>query len=117
MSKSEILGTLSKNIKRYLNEYDMTQAELARRLDVSGQAITNWVNGTGEPRMSKIDKMCEIFHCKRSDLLEERSPKSPDDIFIEKFQRLEPHEQDVVMQLIDTLLENARKKERRASAS
>lgn len=73
MSKSEILDTLSKNIKRYLNEYDMTQAELARRLEVSSQAITNWVNGTGEPRMSKIDKMCEIFHCSRSDLLEEQA--------------------------------------------
>ena len=73
MSQSEILETLSRNLRRYLNEYDMTQAELARKLDVSAQTITNWVNGQGEPRMSKIDKMCEIFHCKRSDLLEEKT--------------------------------------------
>ena len=71
MNQNEIRETLSKNIKRYLNKYDMTQADLARKLGVSGQTITNWVNGGGEPRMNKIDKMCEIFHCKRSDLLEE----------------------------------------------
>lgn len=59
-----------KNLNRYLTQYNMSQHELARRLNVSPTAVNNWCTGVKAPRMDKVDKMCRIFHCRRSDLVE-----------------------------------------------
>lgn len=72
MSEQEFNVVFSKRLKHYLQEYDMTQTELASRLKVSPQSVTNWCKGTKSPRMDKVDAMCEIFHCNRSDLMEEK---------------------------------------------
>lgn len=71
MSEQEFNVIFSKRLKYYLGKYDMTQSELAKRLGVSTQSVTNWCKAAKSPRMDKIDSMCEIFHCKRSDLMEE----------------------------------------------
>ena len=76
MSDSEFNKVFSKRLQYYLDQYDISQAELARRLGVGTTSVSNWVNGTKSPRMSKVDMMCEIFHCKRSDLMEERPVES-----------------------------------------
>lgn len=73
MSEKEFNEIFSKNLNTYLNLYSISQAELARRLDVSSQSITNWANGIKQPRMKYIDKMCKIFSCNRSDLMEDKS--------------------------------------------
>lgn len=72
MSEREFNIVFSKRLKHYLQEYDMTQTELASRLKVSPQSVTNWCKGNKSPRMDKVDAMCEIFHCNRSDLMEEK---------------------------------------------
>lgn len=59
----------AKNIRHYLDLFRMTQAELAARLNVGTTSVYNWCNGIKIPRMDKIDKMCEIFGCNRSDLI------------------------------------------------
>lgn len=73
MSESEFNAIFSKRLKYYLNKYDMTQSELAKRLNVSTQSVTNWCKGDKSPRMDKVDAMCKIFHCRRSDLMEDKS--------------------------------------------
>ena len=72
MSDQEFNKIFSKRLKHYLNEYDMTQADLARLLGVSTQSVTNWCKGAKSPRMDKVDAMCKIFHCKRSNLMEDK---------------------------------------------
>lgn len=62
----------SKNLKRYMQAFQFTQTEFARRLDVSPQSVSYWCSGSKAPNIEKIDKMCEIFRCKRSDLMEEQ---------------------------------------------
>lgn len=74
MSYEEFNKIFSKNLRFYLNEYDMTQAELAKRLNVGTTSVYNWCNGIKTPRMDKIDAMCGIFNCKRSDLMEDKEP-------------------------------------------
>jgi transcriptional regulator with XRE-family HTH domain len=54
----------------------MTQAELAKRLGVGTTSVYNWCNGLKTPRMDKVDAMCEIFHCNRSDLMQDK-PEEP----------------------------------------
>ena len=73
MSELEFNAIFSKCLKYYLSKYDMTQSELAKRLGVSTQSVTNWCKGDKSPRMDKVDAMCEIFHCKRSDLMEDKT--------------------------------------------
>lgn len=76
MSEQEFNEIFSKRLKYYLSKKDMTQADLARLLGVSTQSVTNWCKGTKSPRMDKIDAMCDIFNCRRSDLMEEPTEES-----------------------------------------
>ncbi|MBE5937716.1 MAG: helix-turn-helix domain-containing protein [Lachnospiraceae bacterium] len=71
MSEKEFNLIFSSNLLKYMSLYDMTQSELAKRLNVSSAAVNTWCKGLKSPRMDKIDSMCVIFNCKRSDLMED----------------------------------------------
>lgn len=73
MSEQEFNQIFSNNLKRYMEKYDISRAELAKRLNVSLSSVGFWCAGTKCPRMDKIDRMCEIFGCLRKDLLEDHS--------------------------------------------
>lgn len=72
MPEQEFNAVFSKRLRYYLKKYQMTQVELAKRLGVGTTSVYNWCNGIKTPRMDKVDAMCDIFHCKRSDLIEEK---------------------------------------------
>ena len=76
MQEREFNEIFSERLRYYLNKYDMTQLELSKRLGVGTTSVYNWCNGLKTPRMDKVDAMCEIFHCNRSDLMEDKSSKS-----------------------------------------
>ena len=61
----------STNLRRILAERGKTQAELARYIGVSRATISDWIYCRTQPRMDKVDKMCEFFNCRRSDLLDD----------------------------------------------
>lgn len=71
MSEKEFNAVFSKRLRFYLDKYEMTQNDLAKRLGVGTTSVYNWCNGIKSPRMDKVDAMCEIFSCRRSDLMEE----------------------------------------------
>lgn len=73
MPEKEFNAVFSKRLRYYLSKYDITQVELAKRLGVGTTSVYNWCNGIKTPRMDKVDAMCNLFHCKRSDLIEEKS--------------------------------------------
>ena len=73
MSEQEFMKIFSTNLKRYMAQYEMNNVELAKRLGVSTTSVSNWTTGSKVPRMDKVDAMCKIFNCKRSDLMEEYS--------------------------------------------
>ena len=72
MSEREFNEIFSERLRHYLNEYEMTQLELSKRLGVGTTSVYNWINGIKTPRMDKVDAMCKIFHCNRSDLMEDK---------------------------------------------
>lgn len=72
MSEQEFNAIFSKRLRYYLNKNQMTQIELSKRLGVGTTSVYNWCNGIKAPRMDKVDSMCEIFGCKRSDLISEK---------------------------------------------
>lgn len=90
----------ARNLRNYLDANNMTQVELAKRLSVGTTSVYNWCNGVKVPRMDKVDKMCEIFSCKRSDLITAASdvPAEPSALvlsevevrIIEAYRRMSP---------------------------
>ena len=72
MPEQEFNVVFSKRLRYYLSKYDMTQVELAKRLGVGTTSVYNWCNGIKTPRMDKVDAMCDLFDCNRSDLIEEK---------------------------------------------
>lgn len=71
MTDKDFNAVFSKRLKYYLNKNDMTQKELAKILGVGTTSVYNWVNGIKSPRMDKVDAMCSLFNCRRSDFLKE----------------------------------------------
>ena len=69
IDESTFNSIFAKNLRHQLDMAEMTQVELAKRLQVGTTSVYNWCCGIKIPRMDKIDKMCQIFGCKRSDLI------------------------------------------------
>ncbi len=63
----------SDNLKYYMDLFRLSQITLGEKLGVSNATVSTWCLGQKMPRMDKIDKMCELFNCKRSSLLEARN--------------------------------------------
>ena len=72
MNESAFNNSFAQNLKFYLKQANMTQADLAEYMNVSTASISNWCTGTKIPRMDKVDKLCELFDINRSDLIEDK---------------------------------------------
>ena len=57
------------NIKQLRKMRGITQEELSAQLGVHENTIRMWEKGIRSPRVSDIAKLCEIFHCTESELL------------------------------------------------
>lgn len=64
MKFGENLRNLRKNKK-------ISQEKLAEKVGVSRQSVSKWENGENYPEMNNILKLCDIFHCKINDLVNE----------------------------------------------
>lgn len=87
MSMEEFNAIFSKRLRYYLNKYNMTQLELSKKLGVGTTSVYNWCNGIKTPRMNKLDSMCNIFDCKRSDLIEEHSSNEKQSYYLDEDMR------------------------------
>lgn len=59
----------AKNLSEYMLYYGYKQLDLAKILNVSTSTINSWVHAQRTPRMDKVDALCELFKCRRSDLI------------------------------------------------
>lgn len=82
MPEQEFNAIFSKRLRYYLNQYGMTQVELAKKLGVGTTSVYNWCNGIKTPRMDKVDAMCDLFNCKRSDLMEDKTEDNKDHYYL-----------------------------------
>ena len=60
---------LGDSIKYFRKKIGLTQPELAEILKVSFSTIRRWEVYGGNPRSDEIKKLCEIFHCTESEIL------------------------------------------------
>lgn len=63
--------SISENIKRLREQFDLTQDELGEIAGVSGGAVSTWERGTAEPRMGAVQKMADHFKISKSDIVDD----------------------------------------------
>lgn len=73
MSEKEYNKIFSENLKNFMAAHGMNQTAIAKSVGVSTSAVSDWCAGKLSPRIDKIDRLCEIFGCTRSDLMLEHS--------------------------------------------
>ena len=76
---SDIVSISPNRIKERRTKYRLTQADLAKHLDVSQQTIARWESGKSEVPMTAYQKMVVLFGCSITDLI-----KVPDDDEVSK---------------------------------
>ena len=107
MSKGE-------KIKRLLEEYNMSQTELAELLGVTKQTVFKYINGiiTNIPS-DKVEAMCKIFHCSPSylmgweeDLAAEDENPAPDEKLRELYE-MYTHASPEIQKAVEMILRSA----------
>ena len=73
MNQDEFKRLFAKNLRRVMVERDKTPADIVSALGVAQPTVSTWMTGKKVPRMEKVDALCEYLHCRRADLLEERT--------------------------------------------
>ena len=53
---------IGKNIKSNRTKLGITQEELAEKINVTRQAVSNWENGKTEPDIETLTKIAQIFY-------------------------------------------------------
>lgn len=79
---------MARNILKYLNEQNLTAADLCKDLGIKSNTFSDWVNAKSYPRIDKIEMMANYFGVSKAALVE--------DGFIEPFADLSKHEQLVL---------------------
>lgn len=65
---------IGKKITNLRKAHNMTQMELADKLGISFQAVSNWERGNTMPDISKLPELAEIFHISVDELLNGKAP-------------------------------------------
>jgi len=70
MTEQEQTYIFSTNLKRLLEERDLSQKKVAEEIGVIPQTFNRWVQGLSIPRMDKIQKLADYFKIKKTDLID-----------------------------------------------
>ena len=60
---------------------NLSQEQLAEKLNISRQSISKWESGDTYPDMAKLIQLCEILNCKLPDIMDDGTF---DDNYIQK---------------------------------
>ena len=59
----------SENLQILRKKQNMSQEQLAEKLEVSRQAVSKWESGSGYPETEKLITICELFNCSIDEIL------------------------------------------------
>ena len=62
--------SIGKNIEILRKKNNLKQSELGAKLHVTNKTISSWENGRTEPNIGMIEKMCSIFNCSKTDIID-----------------------------------------------
>lgn len=61
--------TLGEKITTLRNQHEMSQGDLAEKMNVSRQSISKWETGTSVPELEKLIQLSELFHITLDELV------------------------------------------------
>ncbi len=64
------MTVISENIKNFRIKNNMTQEELAEKINVTRQAVSNWENGKTEPDIGTLTELAQIFDISIDELVD-----------------------------------------------
>ena len=64
------MTSVGKNLKNIRKKNNITQDELAEKLSVTRQAVSNWENGKTEPDIETLTKIAQIFNISIDELVD-----------------------------------------------
>lgn len=62
---------MARNIKKYMNEKGVSQAEICKFLEIKQNTFSDWINAKTYPRIDSIQKMADYFNVSKSCLVED----------------------------------------------
>lgn len=68
------------NLKKIRQEHDMTQEELAKKINTSRSNIANYENDKNMPSIEVLNKISEILNCSTDYLLGKTDKRNPEKI-------------------------------------
>ncbi|MFZ7151619.1 helix-turn-helix domain-containing protein [Enterococcus gallinarum] len=103
---------IGKQISFLRNKYKMTQEDLATRIGVSKQTVSNWETGLKTPRMGAIQNLSDLFHVSKSFIIEgNEETDSPEEIMNVYSQLDSKRKQEVINFATFKLFEQKREEE------
>ena len=60
----------NENLRQIRRIRDLTQAEVATKLNITKSGYANWEQGSSEPNIEAIKKLCQLFNITADELLE-----------------------------------------------
>lgn len=81
---SDIKDNIAKNISRLRTERNMTQPELAKRLNYSDKSVSKWENGISTPPIDVLKEIADIFEVTLDDLVRDPDAGEYDRIYTAK---------------------------------
>ena len=73
MDQAKTSKIIADNLKRLMQEKNVSNSELSKVIGVSESTVGKWLLEKAIPRMGAIEKLASYFHINKSDLLEDRS--------------------------------------------
>lgn len=81
--------SIAENIKALREQHGLTQQQLGEIAGVSDKAVSTWETGANVPRMGAIQRMADHFGLSKSDIIEDKSARSPsEDLFQQEFNEI-----------------------------
>lgn len=68
--------TFGQKIKKLRTESNLTQKDLADKMNVTFQTVSKWENDTNEPDITNIKELAKIFNCSYEYLFSDESEKA-----------------------------------------
>lgn len=78
------MSTIGKNISKIRKEHEMTQDQVAEKLHVTRQAVSNWENGKTQPDVETLGQLAECFEVPVEMLIYGKSETQGNKIVIER---------------------------------
>lgn len=107
IDNNEMVGL---RISKYRKERNMTQAELAEKIDLSTTEISNIERGRNGLSFNTLVSLCGVFDICSSELLSGAIKESVEDNILDLIRQLDKSECEMLYLLLSTYIDNRNKK-------